>query len=74
MASLIDQLLQSDEPSIRLQIRLGVQDADEAEANDLRQRCSSARVATLLSERGPDGVIDAPTATGRSGTARIGCW
>ena len=58
--SLIDQLLQSDEPSIRLQIRLGVQDADEAEANGMRQQVrSSARVLTLLSERGPDGLIDA---------------
>jgi hypothetical protein len=60
MASLIDQLLQSDEPSIRLQIRLGAQDADEAEASGLRQQVrSSARVVTLLSERGPDGLIDA---------------
>jgi hypothetical protein len=60
MMLLIDQLLQSDEPSIRLQIRLGVQDADEAGENDLRQQVrSSARVATLLSERGRDGSIDA---------------
>jgi hypothetical protein len=57
---LLDQLLQSDEPSIRLQIRLGVQDGNEAGENGLRQQVrSSARVATLLSERGPDGSIDA---------------
>jgi hypothetical protein len=57
---LLDQLLQSDEPSVRLQLRLGLQEADDAEANDLRQQVRrSARVATLLSERGPDGLIDA---------------
>ena len=58
--ALLDQLLQSDEPSIRLQIRVGVQGADGAEANDLRQQIrGSARVATLLSDRLPDGTIDA---------------
>lgn len=57
---LIDQLLDSDEPSIRLQIRLGLQDADEAEVDGLRRQVSSSpRVTTLLSERGPDGTIDA---------------
>jgi hypothetical protein len=57
---LLDQLLQSDEPSIRLQIRASVQDAASAEVNDLRQQVrSSARVSTLLSERARDGTIDA---------------
>ena len=57
---LLDQLLQSDEPSVRLQIRLGLQRADDADANDLRQQVrSSARVTTLLSERVPDGTINA---------------
>lgn len=58
--ALLDQLLQSDEPSIRLQIRVGVHGAGGVEVDDLRQQIrSSARVATLLSDRLPDGTIDA---------------
>jgi len=58
--SLLDRLLQSDEPSIRLQIRAGVQRAREADVTKLRAQIrDSPRVATLLSERGKDGTIDA---------------
>jgi hypothetical protein len=58
--SLLDRLLESDEPSIRLQIRLGVEQADEAEVTDLRDHVRrSPRVAALLSERKADGTINA---------------
>jgi hypothetical protein len=57
---LVDRLLQSDEPSIRLQVRHGVQGAPEAEVADLREQVRrSSRVATLLSERNADGTISA---------------
>jgi hypothetical protein len=58
--SLVDRLLASDEPSVRLQVRLGVQQADEAQVTDLREQVRrSARVAALLSEREADGTISA---------------
>jgi hypothetical protein len=58
--SLLDRLLESDEPSIRLQIQLGVEQADEAEVTDLRDHVRrSPRVAALLSERKADGTISA---------------
>jgi hypothetical protein len=57
---LVDQLLESDEPSIRLQVRLGIQDVDEAEVEELQQQVrTSPRVADLLSERISDATIDA---------------
>jgi hypothetical protein len=57
---LVDRLLRSDEPSIRLQVRQGVQGATEADVVDLREQVRrSSRVATLLSERGADGTIRA---------------
>jgi hypothetical protein len=60
VTSLTEQLLTSDEPSIQLQVRMHVHKADDEEVNDLREQVRrSARVATLLSERGPDGTIDA---------------
>ncbi len=58
--NLIDQLHQSVEPSIRLQTRLALQDASEAEVAELRAEIrSSPRVATVLSERKKDGTLDA---------------
>lgn len=55
----VNQLHASDEPSIRLQIRLGVEGATEAEVTDLREQVRrSPRVAALLSERNEDGTID----------------
>jgi hypothetical protein len=55
----VDQLLASDEPSIRLQIRLWVEGATEAQVTDLREQVRrSSRVAALLSERNADGSID----------------
>jgi len=55
----VDQLLTSDEPSIRLQIRLGVEGATGAQLTDLREQVRrSPRVAALLSERNEDGTID----------------
>jgi hypothetical protein len=58
--SLLGRLLGSPEPSIRLEIRLGVEEAKDAEVTELREQvCGSARVAALLSERGADGRIDA---------------
>ena len=60
MTSLTEQLLTSDEPSIHLHIRSHVRAADEPEVNDLQQHVRrSPRVASLLSERGSDGTIDA---------------
>jgi hypothetical protein len=57
---LVDRLLGSDEPSIRLQVRRGVLGASEAEVDDLREKVRrSSRVATLLSERNADGTISA---------------
>jgi hypothetical protein len=57
---LVDRLLRSDEPSIRLQVRQGVQGATEAEVAHMREQVRrSSRVATLLSERGADGTIRA---------------
>jgi hypothetical protein len=57
---LVDRLLRSDEPSIRLQVRHRVQGAAEAEVADLREQVRrSSRVATLLSERNADGTISA---------------
>ena len=57
---LVDRLLRSDEPSIRLQVRRGVLGASEAELADLREKVRrSSRVATLLSERNADGTISA---------------
>ncbi len=57
---LVADLLESTEPSVRLQVRLGVQDAEEGEVNDLREQVRrSPRVATLLSERTSDGIINA---------------
>lgn len=59
LTSLTEQLLTSAEPSIRLQVRSHVLGADEPEINDLQQQVRrSPRVASLLSERGPDGTID----------------
>ena len=58
--NLVAHLLESEEPSIRLQVRLGVQDAEEGDVGDLREEIrGSSRVATLLSERQADGTIDA---------------
>ena len=55
---LVDRLLESDEPSIRLQVRHSVQDVSEAEVTNLREQVRrSSRVATLLSERNADGTI-----------------
>jgi hypothetical protein len=57
--SLVDRLLASDEPSIRLWLRLGLAGATEAHLKDLRAQVqTSPRVVTLLSERQPDGTID----------------
>jgi hypothetical protein len=57
---LVDRLLRSDEPSIRLQVRHGVQGASEAEVGGLREQVRiSSRVATVLSERNADGTISA---------------
>jgi hypothetical protein len=57
---LLERLLRSDEPSIRLQVRQGVQGAAEAEVAHMREQVRrSSRVATLLSERGADGTIRA---------------
>jgi hypothetical protein len=56
--SLVDRLLASEEPSICLQVRLGVAGAAEAEVTHLREQVRrSARVTTLLSERNADGTI-----------------
>lgn len=58
--NLVAHLLESEEPSIRLQVRLGVQDAEEGDVGDLREEIrGSSRVATLLSERQADGTVDA---------------
>jgi hypothetical protein len=57
--SLLDRLLTSDEPSIRLWLRRGLDGATEAQVTDVREQVrTSPRVATLLSERQPDGTID----------------
>lgn len=57
---LIDRLLASDEPAIRLQVERGVLDAGNDETHGLREQVRhSSRVAMLLSERGPDGRIGA---------------
>jgi hypothetical protein len=49
--SLLGRLLGSPEPSIRLEIRLGVEEAKDAEVTELREQvCGSARVAALLSD------------------------
>ena len=58
--NLIADLLESKEPSIRLQVRLGVQDAVESDISDMREQVRrSSRVATLLSERAADRTINA---------------
>jgi hypothetical protein len=59
LVNLVDRLLGSDEPSIRLQVRLGVDRATEAHVTDTREQVRrSPRVATLLSERNSDGIIN----------------
>jgi hypothetical protein len=69
--NLVDRLLASKEPSIRLQLRL--EGPTDAEVTDLREQVrKSARVATLLSKRNPDGTIDARRT--RNGLAHTGCW
>ena len=58
--TLVDHLLASDEPSIRLQVRRGLEAASNAEATELQEQVRrSPRVATLLSERKADGTISA---------------
>jgi hypothetical protein len=53
-------LLASDEPSIRLQIRKNVEDANDDGVAELRDQVRrSPRVAALLSERTADGAISA---------------
>ena len=72
--NLVAHLLESEEPSIRLQVRLGVQNAEEGNVGDLREEIrGSSRVATLLSERQADGTIDAHPYAKWYG-AHIGCW
>jgi hypothetical protein len=59
LVNLVDRLIGSDEPSIRMQIRLGVDGASEAQVTDMREQVRrSPRVATLLSERNTAGMID----------------
>jgi hypothetical protein len=54
----VDRLLESDEPSIRFQVRHTLQDVSDAEVAKLREQVRrSSRVATLLSERNADGTI-----------------
>ena len=58
--TLVDRLLASDEPSIRLQVRRGLEAASKAEVTELQEQIRrSPRVATLLSERKADGTISA---------------
>jgi hypothetical protein len=65
--NLVNQLLASDEPSIRLQIRLAVDGATEARVTDLREQVRrSPRVAAMLSKRNEDG-----TARGQAGLHRV---
>jgi hypothetical protein len=57
---IVDKLLASEEPSIRLRVRVGVcgDDEDSASIRRLRNEIrDSSRVRALLSERGPDGGI-----------------
>jgi hypothetical protein len=57
--NLLDRLLESEEPSIRLQVRLGMDNASETEVTDMREQVrQSPRVATLLSERNADGLVE----------------
>jgi hypothetical protein len=57
---LVNQLLQSAEPSVRLQTRLGIGGIEGSEVSDLREQVRrSRRVTTVLSERRGDGTIDA---------------
>jgi hypothetical protein len=56
---LVDRLLHSDEPSIRLWLRLGLDGAAQAQMAELREQVRiSPRVVTLLSERQADGTIN----------------
>jgi hypothetical protein len=71
----VERLLGSPEPSVRLKALLGVVGvADDADAaRRARQEVrGSARVRDLLSERAPDGTIPG-TPTTPSGTGRTGC-
>ena len=69
----VDQLLASKEPSIHLQLRLGVEGATEAQVTDLREQVRrSARAAALLSERNQDAQSMAIRTA--SGQAPTGCW
>jgi hypothetical protein len=59
LVNLVDRLLGSDEPSICMQVHLGVDGAAEAQVTNLREQVRrSPRVATLLSERNTSGIID----------------
>ena len=60
MPSIIDRLLSSDEPAIRLKVLLNVlgEDPQSAEVQAARQAVKTCpRVQTLLSRRGPDGRL-----------------
>lgn len=60
MDSMIDRLLESDEPSVRFKILVNVlgRETDSAEIAGLQKEIKeSPRVKTLLSERGEDGKI-----------------
>jgi hypothetical protein len=58
--SLVDRLLASEEPSIRLQVRRGLEEAGKAEVTELQEQVRrSPLVGTLLSERKADGTISA---------------
>jgi hypothetical protein len=82
--NLPDRLLESDEPSIRLQVRLGIDNGSETEVTDMREQArQSPRVATLLSERNADGLIETqsisevvgrPLGAGDTGGAWLSAW
>jgi hypothetical protein len=79
--NLLDRLLESEEPSIRLQVRLGMDNASDTEVTDMREQVrQSPRVATVLSERNADGLVEThpyqkwPLGAGDTGGARLSAW
>jgi hypothetical protein len=60
MAEIVEQLIESEEPSVRYKVRVGVLGEGEGSRaiRALREEIrESARVRALLSERSPDGTL-----------------